>query len=134
MSQATKTFSNQQKRRNFHASVGVRASNVGDIIWTDLRTTNSNLIENAEGARITPSIAAFTKNVEILVSLAAKRQVVTNTNTLTAVKRLIGRSFNEVQKIVQYKLGKADGNDDCCVEAQGKKYTPSMVPTKTYVL
>jgi len=131
VSQATRTLANKQKWGNFHASVGVRASNVGDIIWSVLGTTNSFQIENAEGARITFTNVVFTKDVEKLVGLAAKRQAVTNpTNTLNAVKILIGRSFNEVQKIVQYKLGKAGGNDDCCVEAQGKKYFPSMVPTK----
>jgi molecular chaperone DnaK len=91
------------------------------------------VIENAEGARTTPSVVAFTKDGERLVGMAARRQAVTNpTNTLYAVKRLIGRSFNDplskdVQKLVPYKLVKADTNDDCWVEAQGKKYSPSQV-------
>jgi len=91
------------------------------------------VIENAEGARTTPSIVAFTKDGERLVGLSAKRQAVTNpTNTLSAVKRLIGRSFEDklvkdVQKIVPYKLVKADGSEDCWVEAQGKKYSPSQI-------
>lgn len=141
-SQASRTFA-AQKLRTFHASTGLRSTAAGDIIGIDLGTTNScvaimegktpRVIENAEGARTTPSIVAFTKDGERLVGLAAKRQAVTNpTNTLAAVKRLIGRSFNdplvkEVQKIVPYKLVKADGSDDCWVEAQGKKYSPSQV-------
>jgi len=141
-SQASRTFA-AQKLRTFHASTGLRSTAAGDIIGIDLGTTNScvaimegktpRVIENAEGARTTPSIVAFTKDGERLVGLAAKRQAVTNpTNTLAAVKRLIGRSFNdplvkEVQKIVPYELVKADGSDDCWVEAQGKKYSPSQV-------
>lgn len=141
-SKASRTFA-AQKLRTFHASTGLRSTAAGDIIGIDLGTTNScvaimegktpRVIENAEGARTTPSIVAFTKDGERLVGLAAKRQAVTNpTNTLAAVKRLIGRSFNdplvkEVQKIVPYKLVKADGSDDCWVEAQGKKYSPSQV-------
>jgi molecular chaperone DnaK len=91
------------------------------------------VIENAEGARTTPSVVAFTKDGERLVGQAAKRQAVTNpANTFYAVKRLIGRSFSdplvkEVQKVVPYKLVKADGSDDCWVEAQGKKYSPSQI-------
>jgi molecular chaperone DnaK len=125
------------------ASAHRKASDTGDIIGIDLGTTNScvaimegktaRVIENAEGARTTPSIIAFTKEGERLVGLAAKRQAVTNpVNTLYAVKRLIGRSYNdplvrEVQKLVPYKLVKADGSDDCWVEAQGKKYSPSQI-------
>lgn len=91
------------------------------------------VIENAEGARTTPSVVAFTKDGQRLVGVAAKRQAITNpTNTLYSVKRLIGRSFNddlvkEVQKIVPYKLIKADGSEDCWVEAQGNKYSPSQI-------
>jgi len=115
----------------------------GDIIGIDLGTTNScvaimegkaaRVIENAEGVRTTPSIVAFTKDGERLVGLSAKRQAVTNpTNTLSAVKRLIGRPFHdplvkEIQKLVPYKLVKADSSDDCWVEAQGKKYSPSQI-------
>lgn len=129
--------------RNFRASTGVFAKDAGDIIGIDLGTTNScvaimegknpRVIENAEGVRTTPSIVAFTKDGERLVGQAAKRQAVTNpTNTLTAVKRLIGRSFNDklvkdLQTIVPYKLVKADGSDDVWVEAQGKKYSPSQI-------
>ena len=116
---------------------------MGDIIGIDLGTTNScvaimegkapRVIENAEGSRTTPSVVAFTKDGERLVGLAAKRQAVTNpANTLSAVKRLIGRSFTDklvqdVQKVVPYKLVKGDGSEDCWVEAQGKKYSPSQI-------
>jgi molecular chaperone DnaK len=94
----------------------------------------ARIIENAEGARTTPSIIAFSKDGERLVGLPAKRQAVTNpTNTLYAVKRLIGRPFADpliktIQKIVPYKLVKADGGgEDCWVEAQGNKYSPSQI-------
>jgi len=106
------------------------------IIGIDLGTTNScvavmeggepRVIENAEGDRTTPSIVAFTKDDEVLVGQAAKRQAVTNpTNTLFAIKRLIGRKYDEdvVQKdidLVPYKIVKAD-NGDAWVEAGGKK-------------
>mmetsp|Transcript_30905 Transcript_30905/g.44394 ORF Transcript_30905/g.44394 Transcript_30905/m.44394 type:complete len:668 (+) Transcript_30905:44-2047(+) len=119
------------------------AADVGDVIGIDLGTTNScvaimegkspRVIENAEGARTTPSVVAFTKDGQRLIGLAARRQAVTNpVNTLIAVKRLIGRSFNDklvtdIQKLVPYKLVKADGSDDCWVEAQGKKYSPSQI-------
>mmetsp|Transcript_12501 Transcript_12501/g.20793 ORF Transcript_12501/g.20793 Transcript_12501/m.20793 type:complete len:671 (+) Transcript_12501:102-2114(+) len=141
--QVTKTVNSHQKWRSFHASIGVRAADAGDIIGIDLGTTNScvsimegkapRVIENAEGARTTPSIVAFTKDGERLVGLAAKRQAVTNpANTLTGVKRLIGRSFAEpsikdIQKVVPYKIIKADGNEDAWVEAQGDKYSPSQI-------
>ena len=91
------------------------------------------MIENAEGARTTPSVVAFSKDGERLIGMSAKRQAVTNpANTLYAVKRLIGRPFNDplvkdIQKLVPYKLVKADGSDDCWVEAQGKKYSPSQI-------
>lgn len=130
--------------RAYSRSSGVRAPAVnGDIIGIDLGTTNScvaimegknaRVIENAEGARTTPSVIAFTKEGERLVGLAARRQAITNpTNTLYAVKRLIGRSFNDplvkdISKLVPYKLVKADSSDDCWVEAQGKKYSPSQI-------
>jgi molecular chaperone DnaK len=93
----------------------------------------ARVIENAEGARTTPSVVAFTKDGERLVGLSARRQAVTNpTNTLYAVKRLIGRSFNDpkvkdIQKLVPYKLVKSDTNDDCWVECQGNKYSPSQI-------
>ena len=111
------------------------------IIGIDLGTTNScvavlegdkvKVIENAEGARTTPSIVAF-KDGEILVGQAAKRQAVTNPkNTLFAIKRLIGRRFEdkEVQKdigLVPYKIVKAD-NGDAWVEAGGKKLAPPQI-------
>jgi molecular chaperone DnaK len=129
--------------RTFVQSVVARAADAGDIIGIDLGTTNScvaimegktaRVIENAEGARTTPSVVAFTKDGERLVGLPARRQAVTNpANTLYAVKRLIGRPFNdplvrEIQKLVPYKLIKADNSDDCWVEAQGKKYSPSQI-------
>ncbi len=129
--------------RTIHRTGVVGAKETGDIIGIDLGTTNScvsimegktpRVIENAEGARTTPSVVAFTKDGERLIGQAAKRQAVTNpANTLYAVKRLIGRSFDDklvkdVQKVVPYKLVKADGSDDCWVEAQGKKYSPSQI-------
>src|SRR5918993_69167 len=112
------------------------------IIGIDLGTTNScvaimeggkpKVIENSEGARTTPSIVAYTDNDEILVGAPAKRQAVTNAkNTLFAVKRLIGRKFEEpeVQKdinLMPYKIGKAD-NGDAWVEVRGKKIAPQQV-------
>jgi|TARA_B110000483_G_scaffold192258_1_gene228563 molecular chaperone DnaK len=115
---------------------------MGKIIGIDLGTTNScvafrdgekvRVIENSEGDRTTPSIVAFTKDDEILVGQAAKRQAVTNpTNTLHAVKRLIGRRFEDkvVQKdigMVPYKIVKAD-NGDAWVEAMGDKKAPPQI-------
>ncbi len=115
---------------------------MGKIIGIDLGTTNSCLsviengqpkvIENAEGARTTPSIIAYTEDGEILVGAPAKRQAVTNPrNTLFAVKRLIGRRFEEkeVQKdidLMPYSIIKAD-NGDAWVEVRGKKVAPPQV-------
>lgn len=115
---------------------------MGKIIGIDLGTTNScvavldggqfKIIENAEGARTTPSIIAYMEDGETLVGAPAKRQAVTNpTNTLYAVKRLIGRKFEEkaVQKDIElmpYKIIKAD-NGDAWVEARGKKLAPPQV-------
>ena len=115
---------------------------MGRIIGIDLGTTNScvavmeggtpKVIENAEGARTTPSIVAYTEDGEILVGAPAKRQAVTNPqNTLFAVKRLIGRRFEEkeVQKdigLMPYKIVKAD-NGDAWVEVRGKKMAPPQV-------
>ncbi|PTR10020.1 molecular chaperone DnaK [Nitrosospira sp. Nsp5] len=112
------------------------------IIGIDLGTTNScvsvmengkpKVIENSEGARTTPSIVAYTEDGEILVGASAKRQAVTNPkNTLFAVKRLIGRRFNEdmVQrdiKMVPYSIIKAD-NNDAWVEVRGKKVAPPEI-------
>jgi molecular chaperone DnaK len=112
------------------------------IIGIDLGTTNScvaimeggkpKVIENSEGARTTPSIVAYTDDEDILVGAPAKRQAVTNAkNTLFAVKRLIGRKFEEkeVQKdiaLMPYKITKAD-NTDAWVEVRGKKLAPQQV-------
>ncbi|WP_269460536.1 molecular chaperone DnaK [Orrella dioscoreae] len=112
------------------------------IIGIDLGTTNScvavleggqvKIIENAEGTRTTPSIVAYLEDGETLVGAPAKRQAVTNPrNTLYAVKRLIGRKFEEkaVQKdidLMPYKIVKAD-NGDAWVEAQNKKLAPPQV-------
>ena len=115
---------------------------MGKIIGIDLGTTNSGvsvlengvakILENAEGGRTTPSIIAYTNDGEILVGQAAKRQGVTNPhNTLYAVKRLIGRRFDEevVQKDIQmvpYKIVKAD-NGDAWVEVKGEKMAPPQI-------
>ena len=115
------------------------------VIGIDLGTTNScvaimdggkpRVIENSEGDRTTPSIIAFTKDDEVLVGQSAKRQAVTNpTNTLYAVKRLIGRRFDEkiVQRdidMVPYKIVKAD-NGDAWIEAQGKKMAPPEISAR----
>ena len=115
---------------------------MGRIIGIDLGTTNScvsvmengvaKIIENAEGGRTTPSIIAYTNDGEILVGQAAKRQSVTNPhNTLYAVKRLIGRRFDEevVQKdikMVPYSIVKAD-NGDAWVEVKGEKMAPPQI-------
>jgi len=115
---------------------------MGKIIGIDLGTTNScvsvmengvaKVIENSEGARTTPSIVAYTEEGEILAGASAKRQAVTNPkNTLYAVKRLIGRRFEEkeVQKdinLMPYSIVKAD-NGDAWVEVRGKKMAPPQV-------
>ncbi len=117
---------------------------MGKIIGIDLGTTNScvavmegdkpKVIENAEGDRTTPSIVAFTDD-EVLVGQPAKRQSVTNPdNTIFAIKRLIGRTFDEdvVQKdikLVPYKITKAD-NGDAWVEVNGKKMSPPEVSAR----
>jgi molecular chaperone DnaK len=115
---------------------------MGKVIGIDLGTTNScvavmdgatpKVIENAEGARTTPSMVAFTKDGERLVGQPAKRQAVTNPEgTLFAVKRLIGRRYNDpmVEKdkgLVPFKIVNAD-NGDAWVQVEGKKYSPSEV-------
>ena len=115
---------------------------MGKIIGIDLGTTNScvsvmeggkpKVIENSEGARTTPSIVAYASDGEILCGAPAKRQAVTNPhNTLFAVKRLIGRRFEEkeVQKdigLMPFKILKAD-NGDAWVEARGEKIAPPQV-------
>jgi molecular chaperone DnaK len=115
---------------------------MGKIIGIDLGTTNScvaimdgdkvKVLENAEGARTTPSIVAYTNDGEILVGQSAKRQSVTNPkNTLYAIKRLIGRKFSDdvVQKdidMVPYKIAKAD-NGDAWIEVNGEKSAPPQI-------
>ncbi len=112
------------------------------VIGIDLGTTNScvavmegtqtKVIENAEGARTTPSMVAFGKDGEVLVGQPAKRQAVTNPeNTIFAIKRLIGRRFDDpiVEKdkaLVPYKIVRGD-NGDAWVEARGKRYSPSQI-------
>jgi molecular chaperone DnaK len=112
------------------------------VIGIDLGTTNSciavmegreaKVLENAEGARTTPSMVAFTESGERLVGQPAKRQAVTNPeNTIFAVKRLIGRRFEDPTTkkdvdLVPYKITKAD-NGDAWVEAQGDSYSPSQI-------
>jgi molecular chaperone DnaK len=118
---------------------------MGKVIGIDLGTTNScvaimeggkpRVIENSEGDRTTPSVIAFTKDGEVLVGQPAKRQAVTNpANTLFAIKRLIGRKFDDeiVQrdiKMVPYKIVKAD-NGDAWVEVQGKKMAPQEISAR----
>ena len=115
------------------------------IIGIDLGTTNScvavleggrsKIIENAEGARTTPSIVAYTEEKETLVGQPAKRQSVTNPkNTLYAIKRLIGRRFDDavVQKdvkVVPYTIAKAD-NGDAWIEVNGKKIAPPQISSE----
>ncbi|MGG7055774.1 molecular chaperone DnaK [Nitrosomonas sp. ANs5] len=121
---------------------------MGKIIGIDLGTTNScvavmennkpKVIENAEGTRTTPSIVAYTEDNEILVGASAKRQAVTNPeNTLFAIKRLIGRRFDEdmVQKdisMVPYKIVRAD-NNDAWVEVRGRKIAPPEISAQVLV-
>ena len=118
---------------------------MGKIIGIDLGTTNScvavleggqaRVIENSEGGRTTPSIVAFSDDDEVLVGQSAKRQAVTNPDrTLFAVKRLIGRRYEDgvVQKdidMVSYKIVKAD-NGDAWVEIKGKKMAPPEVSAR----
>jgi molecular chaperone DnaK len=116
------------------------------VIGIDLGTTNScvavmegatpKVIENAEGARTTPSIVAFTDDNERLVGQPAKRQAVTNPEkTIFAVKRLVGRRYDDPmvekdKKLVPYKISKAS-NGDAWVEADGKSYSPSQISAFT---
>jgi len=115
---------------------------MGKVIGIDLGTTNScvsimdgknaKVIENSEGTRTTPSMVAFTEDGERLVGHPAKRQAVTNPeNTIFAVKRLIGRPYDDPmtdkdKDLVPYNIVKADGGD-AWVEAQGEKYSPSQI-------
>ena len=119
---------------------------MGKVIGIDLGTTNScvavmdggqgRVIENAEGTRTTPSIVAFTDGDERLVGQSAKRQAVTNPeNTIFAVKRLIGRRFDDPMTrkdvdLVPYKIIKGE-NGDAWVEAQGERYAPSQISAFT---
>src|SRR6059036_3913845 len=112
------------------------------IIGIDLGTTNScvaimeggkpKVIENSEGARTTPSIVAYTEDGEILVGAPAKRQAITNAkNTIYAVKRLIGRKYDDPEtqkavKLMPYKIVRAD-NGDAWVEVRGKKIAPPQI-------
>jgi molecular chaperone DnaK len=121
---------------------------MGKVIGIDLGTTNScvavmdgktaKVIENAEGARTTPSIVAFANDGERLVGVAAKRQAVTNPEkTFFAVKRLIGRRIDDpmVEKdkgMVPYKIVKG-GNGDAWLEADGKTYSPSQISAFTLI-
>ncbi|EQC31444.1 chaperone dnaK [Saprolegnia diclina VS20] len=125
------------------ASRAFSAASGNEVIGIDLGTTNScvavmegkspRVIENSEGSRTTPSVVAILENGERLVGMPAKRQAVTNpTNTLYAVKRLIGRKFNdketqEVSKVVSYKIVPGTNGSDAWVEAQGQKYSPSQI-------
>jgi molecular chaperone DnaK len=118
---------------------------MGKIIGIDLGTTNScvavmengkpKVIENSEGDRTTPSVVAFAGEGEVLVGAPAKRQAVTNPErTLFAIKRLIGRKFDDAEvqkdiKMVPYKIGKAD-NGDAWVEVDGKKMAPPEISAR----
>ena len=120
---------------------------MGKMIGIDLGTTNScvavmengqpKVIENVEGARTTPSIIAYQEDGEILVGASAKRQAVTNPkNTLYAVKRLIGRKFDEkeVQKdisLMPYTISKAD-NGDAWVSVRDKKLAPPQISAEVF--
>ena len=112
------------------------------VIGIDLGTTNScvavmdgkdaKVIENAEGTRTTPSMVAFAEGGERLVGQSAKRQAVTNpSNTLSAIKRLIGRRYDDPitekdKKLVSYDIVEGE-NGDAWVEIEGQKYSPSQV-------
>jgi molecular chaperone DnaK len=112
------------------------------VIGIDLGTTNSvvaimeggdpNVLTNSEGARTTPSVVAFTESGERLVGQVARRQAITNPqNTVSAIKRLIGRRYDDplvqkAMKVLPYKIVKAD-NGDAWVEIRGKKYSPAEI-------
>src|ERR671914_2393512 len=118
------------------------------LIGIDLGTTNScvaimeggkpKVIENSEGSRTTPSVVAYTEEGEILVGASAKRQAVTNAkNTVYAVKRLIGRRFEDKEtqkdiKLMPYKIGRAD-NGDAWIEVRGKKIAPQEVSAQVLI-
>lgn len=123
-------------------SAGFASKKTGAVIGIDLGTTNScvammegsnaKVIENAEGARTTPSVIAFTKDGERLVGVAAKRQAATNSeNTVLATKRLIGRRFDDASvqhdaKQLPYKIVK-HSSGDAWIEVMGKQYSPSQM-------
>jgi len=125
------------------ASMMRAAASPGEVIGIDLGTTNScvavmegktpRVIENSEGSRTTPSVVAIMENEERLVGMPAKRQAVTNPqNTFYAVKRLIGRKFDdketkEVSKVVSYDIVQGNNGKDAWVQAHGKKYSPSQI-------
>ncbi|MEP4193318.1 MAG: molecular chaperone DnaK [Sneathiella sp.] len=125
-----------------HWSANRKEDKMAKVIGIDLGTTNSciavmdgkdsKVVENTEGARTTPSMVGFAEDGEKLVGQAAKRQAVTNPeNTLFAIKRLIGRRFDDKttqkdKEMVPYNIVKAD-NGDAWVEARGDKYSPSQV-------
>ena len=112
------------------------------VIGIDLGTTfscvavmeggNAKVIENAEGARVTPSVVAFTSSGEVLVGQPARRQAITNAeNTIFAIKRLIGRRYDDPmverhKSLVPYKVIRGD-NGDAWVEVRGKRYSPSQI-------
>lgn len=116
------------------------------VIGIDLGTTNScvaimegsepKIITNQEGARTTPSVVAFTKDGDVLVGQAAKRQAITNPdNTLYSIKRFMGRKFDEVNEeihIVPYKVIKRD-NGDATVHINGKEYTPPEISARILI-
>jgi len=120
-----------------------KSGDAGDVIGIDLGTTNScvavmegrsaRVIENSEGSRTTPSVVAFTEDSTRLVGMAARRQAVTNPeNTLYAVKRLIGRSFQDkevkgISKLVPYEITKSPNNNDAWVKARNETFSPSQI-------
>jgi molecular chaperone DnaK len=122
--------------------IGKEAKMAGKVIGIDLGTTNScvavlenrkaKVIENAEGGRTTPSVVAFAADGEILVGQPAKRQAVTNPeNTIYAIKRLIGRRYDDPivakdKELVPYKIVKGK-NGDAWVEVRGKTYSPAQI-------
>ncbi|KAJ5738895.1 Heat shock 70 kDa protein [Penicillium malachiteum] len=128
--------------RRWNSTEGGEEKVKGQVIGIDLGTTNSavavmegktpKIIENAEGARTTPSVVGFAQDGERLVGVAAKRQAVVNPeNTLFATKRLIGRKFTDIEvqrdiKEVPYKIVQHT-NGDAWVEARGEKYSPSQI-------
>uniref|UniRef100_A0A3B0MMB8 Heat shock 70 kDa protein n=1 Tax=Theileria annulata TaxID=5874 RepID=A0A3B0MMB8_THEAN len=129
-------------RRGIFTTSGRFAKVQGDVVGIDLGTTNScvaimegstpKVIENAEGARTTPSIVAFTDDGQRLVGVVAKRQAVTNPeNTVFATKRFIGRKFDDPetkkeQSTLPYKIVRSS-NNDAWIEAQNKQYSPSQI-------